>query len=170
MPYYQGDFYRIPGQRGDFLGSLGSIFGKVAGFLPGVGKVVSGLFGSGAKTGAAESALPLLRSAPASLMKMPGQAVSTVGKVIKGHPVLSAAGAAGAVGMAAGAGAHALARHIMNGGKKHRRMRVTNPKALRRSLRRVQGFSHIAMKVLRITHPHRRGKVSFRFKRRRKTV
>jgi len=52
--------------------------------------------------------------------------------------------------------------------RRHRRMNVCNPRALRRSLRRVKGFEHFARQVVRITSPRKRVS-GFRFRRRRKT-
>jgi hypothetical protein len=49
--------------------------------------------------------------------------------------------------------------------RRYRRMNVCNVRALRRSLRRIEGFEHVARRVLSITH-HK--KVGTRFKRRRK--
>jgi len=51
-------------------------------------------------------------------------------------------------------------------GWRPRRMHVTNPKALRRAIRRAQGFEKLAMKVLTFTRPHGRPKGHPHFKRR----
>ncbi len=53
------------------------------------------------------------------------------------------------------------------GVRRHRRMNVCNPRALRRSLRRVKGFEHFARQVVRIVTPKKRVS-GFRFRRRRK--
>lgn len=53
------------------------------------------------------------------------------------------------------------------GGKKRRRMNVTNPRALRRAIRRARGFEKMARKVLGFTSPRKpKGRVYFRNKRR----
>lgn len=56
-----------------------------------------------------------------------------------------------------------------NGGRRYRRMNPLNPRALRRSLRRIQGFARFAKKVMHFAHPKPRS-TRFRFpKRRRRT-
>ncbi len=52
-------------------------------------------------------------------------------------------------------------------GPRHRRMRATNVKALRRALRRVHGFERIARKVLRISTGH---PVRVRFRKRKRAA
>jgi hypothetical protein len=94
-----------------------------------------------------------------------------VGGAIVQHPVLSAACAAGVIGAAAGSGAEAMRAlpgavakgfHMIKKGPhagrmaRNRRMRVTNPRALRRALRRTYGFERLAMKVIRLHHPRKR--------------
>lgn len=171
MPYYQGDFYRR--QIGDYYsrgdpGFFGSLFGGLAttaaSFIPGGGAIAR----------VAKGALGTLASR-----------AKPVGAMIVKHPVLSAAGAAGAVGalgavagreMAPGVGMrgfHACkSKHGCKRGAfvRNRHMRVTNPRALRRALRRVGGFGRLASRVMRLTHPHRRGKMAFRFPKRRKAA
>jgi hypothetical protein len=92
---------------------------------------------------------------------MPGVGAALVG-----------AGAVRAAGKALGK-THAL-KHLrralgrkIGGFKHHRRMNVCNPRALRRSLRRVKGFEHFARQVVRITSPKRRVS-GFRFRRRKR--
>lgn len=170
MGYYQGDFYR--GDPG-FFSSLGGIFKGIAstaaGFIPGVGGIAS-----------------------KAIQKIPtggGGIVSRVIKPISGaiikHPVLTAAGAAGVVGAAGGAlarGRAAVAAGAPSGMMRgfhtskrtgqlvrNRRMRVTNPKALRRAIRRATGFARLARRVLHFTSPRApRGRAIFKAKRRKK--
>jgi hypothetical protein len=147
MGYYQGafkgDFYA--GARGDpgffsFLGKVGkAALGVASSVIPGAG-IIKGLLpaGGGGKVGGM---------------------VARAGAVIAKHPVLSAAGAAGAGMMLPSAGRairrgavhEAQAMGMMR--RKHRRMRVTNVKALRRSIRRCQGFAKLAKRVLHFTSP-----------------
>jgi len=144
--YYMGDFYA--GARGD--PGLGSFFGglikKAVGFIPGVGPAISSIIPSG---GAATA----------------GRIIKAGGKVIMKHPVLTAAGAAGAVAVAGGAasligGGHRKCKHVhMTGpkaGKCIRRMNVCNPKALRRSIRRTHGFAKLAMRTIHLVHPKKK--------------
>jgi hypothetical protein len=61
-------------------------------------------------------------------------------------------------------------RHINpRTGKCVRRMRVTNPKALRRALRRADGFARFAMHCIKLTHPHKKGRFGgFKVRRKKK--
>lgn len=74
-----------------------------------------------------------------------------------------------ALPLAAGVGSSVLATRLAGGGfvvqRRRRRMNVTNVRALRRSLRRVEGFEKVCKRVLTIT-TGRRPKT--RFKRRRR--
>jgi hypothetical protein len=162
MSYYTGDFYRggrypMKGDPG-FFSFLGGLAKKAAGFIPGVGPAVSGVLEGISHGGAAKAG------------KM---AIEKAGAIVRRHPVLSAAGAAGIIGGGAGVGAgELLARHGMKGvrgGRRHRRMRVTNPKALRRAIRRTHGFAKLAMRTIHIVHPKKKGRFGG-FKRRRKAA
>ncbi|SRR6266851_6117466 len=146
MGYYTGD----PG----FFSIFKTIGSAVAGMVPGVG----GLLSKGI------SAIP-------TPVKRVGMAAGTA---IMKRPVLSAAGAAGAIGL--GAEGVRLARGkkatmtVTPGGIRihhHKRMNVTNVKALRRSLRRAHGFAKLAMRVIHITHPKKKAHFGG-FKKRRK--
>ncbi len=166
MGYYMGDYYA--GARGD-PGFFGSLLGKVgslaSSFIPG-GSTVAGIIKSGVG----------VRSATAGIMKR-------ASGVIMKHPVLTAAGAAGAIGLGAGAvgermmagGACPKGHHISR--SKHskrfgqcvrnRHMNVCNPKALRRSIRRAHGFAKFAMKCIHLTQPKKKGRFGG-YKRKRK--
>ncbi len=148
MGYYKGDFYA--GARGD-PGFLGSLFGKAvsfaSSFIPG-GSIVKGAVGAigGAVAGRAK-----------------GLVKATGGAIMK-HPVLSAAGAAGTVGLLGGAvgehlaGGHRKCKHINpRTGKCRRHMNSCNPRALRRAIRRTHAFAKIAMKTIHIVHPKKKG-------------
>ena len=164
MSYYMGDFY--PGRQnamGDpgFFSFLGGLAKKAVGFIPGVGPVASAALSMVHKPGA-------LKAVGTTILK------KGAGAIVK-HPVLSAAGAAGALA----AGGVAVGRHIGMGGHKMRinprtgkairRMRVTNPRALRRALRRADGFARFAMHCIKLTHPHKKGRFGgFKMKRKRK--
>lgn len=174
MPYYTGDYYRGDYYKGDpgFLSTLGGIIKGVGGFIPGVGPLISGAGGLLEKVGTKAAAPAAVAATHA--VTAPGffkGATTRIGtKVVstaRAHPVLTAAGAAGLAGVAAGAGGAALRAHMAaGGGRRHRRMRVTNPKALRRAIRRTQGFAKLAMKTMHLVHPTR--KVRFGGFRKRK--
>lgn len=162
MTYYVGDFYtggRYPA-KGDpgFFSFLGGLAKKAAGFIPGVGPAVSGVLEGITHSGATA-------------------AIERVGKgaitLAKKHPVMTAAGGAGILGGAAGVMGGRMGRakgvRMAAGGRRHHRMRVTNPKALRRAIRRTQGFAKLAMRTIHLVHPKK--KVRFGgFRKRRKTA
>jgi hypothetical protein len=151
--YYAGD----PG----FFSFLGKVAKTAVGFIPGVGGVAGKI---------ASKVIPVGRAV----------AGSRVGRAIIKHPVLSAAGAAGMAGAgagvmgsrmgtpaAAGAASHMRAARGV-GFRRHRRMRVTNPKALRRAIRRTTGFAKLAMRTIHLIHPKKHVRFGGFKKKRRK--
>jgi hypothetical protein len=154
--YYQGD----PG----FFSIVKHVAGAAAGMIPGVGGLVS--------RGISKIPVPIRSGA------------MRVGTTIAKHPILSAAGGAGAIALGTGAaagragmfgrpaGKHPSARHLhalaMGLRRARPRMNVTNVHALRRSLRRTMGFAKLAMKVIHITHPKKHGRFGGFKKRKRK--
>jgi hypothetical protein len=142
MGYYQGDWYA--GARGDpFFGGLLSLGSKIGGLLSkfrggGLSSIVKMPGGGG---GARQASIDVIRRG---------------GEMVLKHPVLSGAGAAGAIALGA-RGVHSLRRpgHLLGGARKHRRMNVCNPRALKRSIRRAKGFAKFAMKCIRLTHAHK---------------
>lgn len=163
MGYYMGDYYAMTGRssfyRGDpFWGFLGRMAGTAL-------KAITGLGGSGAKAEAP--------SVAQTIGKQAGMVVGRVKGIVSRHPVLSAAGAAAVLGASAGAGVESVGRGRMVVGpggmvrRRHRRMRVTNPKALRRALRRAYGFERIAMKTIHLLHPKKKARFGGFKKRRR---
>ena len=173
MPYYMGDYYRgdyYRNKMGDpgFLSFLGGLGKGLLGAIPGVGPIISGAIGG--LTSAAPKALPAAAGMAISAAK-PGffkGATSTLKTAVLKHPVLTGAGAAGVIGAAAGVGGTKLAKHLA-GHKKRRRMRATNPKALRRALRRAYAFERIAMKTIKLVHPRKKGRFGG-FKRAKRRV
>lgn len=168
MSYYKGDFYQGDFYRGDpgFFSFLGKVAKGIGGFIPGVGGLVSAAGGALEKVGASKVAKPI---------------ISTIVK----HPVLSAAGAAGVIGAggtmtarrgrmggaAAGVGPMAGRRGGAGGGfgRRHRRMHVTNVKALRRAIRRAKGFERLARKVMHFTSPRPpKGRAVFKMRRKKR--
>jgi len=167
MSYYQGDYYRGDYYRGDpgFFSFLGGLAKKAVGFIPGVGPIASAgldLVGGGKHVPA--GAMSMIKAGASKVMKSP------VGRMVAKHPVLSAAGAAGAIGaMGAGAGAVIGRRGMVRAGGRgtgrRRRMNVCNPRALRRSIRRTQGFAKLAMRTIHLVHPKKKARFGG-FKRR----
>jgi hypothetical protein len=179
MSYYRGDYYA--GGIGSFFKSIGSI---AASFIPGVGPVASKAI-SAIPTGAAKSGA--IASAAGAGMAIVKSGASAVRSGIIKHPVLSAAGAAGAVGVGVGA----LGEHLMapggaacvrgfhmskpRGGKcpsaphlvRNRRMNIANGRALHRATRRLHAFAKHYRKVVGFVSP-RKPKGHMYFKRRSK--
>jgi len=172
MSYYQGDYgfsqlKRAGVYRGDpgFFSFLGNVAKSAMGFIPGVGPILSKVAG----------AIPLHAGGTVAKAVEAGRgAIVKVGSGIVKHPVLSAAGAAGAV--AAGGIGAAIEHHVLSGGgggrRRHKRMNVYNPRALRRALRRAHGFAKMARKIIRVTshykHPKRFNIGHFKKKSRKK--
>jgi hypothetical protein len=179
MPYYQGDFYM--GDPGFF-----SFLGRAAKGAVGLGRGLLGLPAAGSGK-AISMALPAAAGvATTGIVRRVSGAVAggaaSVGRVISKHPVLSAAAAAGALSagsaemgrLTMGAGGVPRGYHIERKGKhpgaiiKNRHMRVTNPRALRRALRRAHGFAKLAMKTIHLVHPRKKGRFGG-FRRARKS-
>ena len=159
MPYYMGDFYsnRLRGDyyRGDpgFLSFLGGLGKAALGAIPGVGPIISSVV-----SGIGHSAPKALPAAAGAAIARPGaivKATSAIKGAVLKHPVLSGAGAAGIIGATAGIAGTKLAEHLGRKRGGRRRMRVTNVKALRRALRRAQGFEKLAMRTIHLVHPRK---------------
>src|SRR5260370_3062716 len=159
MSYYQGDFHQgAPG----FFSFIGGLAKSAAGFIPGVGPGIS-------------SALPKVGGAAKMLgagTALAKRGASALGRGVAKHPVLTAAGGAG--GLALGGmgvkklrGAPKMA-HLGLG--RRRRMNVCNPRALRRSIRRTQGFAKLAMRTIHLVHPRKKARFGGFRKRRSKRV
>lgn len=163
MSYYQGDYFA--GDPG-FFSFLGGLAKKAAGFLPGpAGQIAGGLLRGTERKVLTGTVAAAGRASERSMMRR----VATRGiGIVRRHPVLTAAGAAGAVGAAAGMGAERLM--MGRGGRRHRRMNVTNPKALRRAIRRTHGFAKLAMRTIHLVHPKKKVRFGGFRKTRRKAA
>jgi len=134
MGYYgqmRGDYYRGDYYRGDpFLGFLGRLIGGVTG--------LGGLFSKGG-----------------SAMKPISTAIEKVGPIVTklGKHKGALMGGAGAVAGIEAFKHRKKLEHMVGMGGKHRRMRVTNVKALRRAIRRTHGFAKLAMRTIHLVHP-----------------
>ena len=150
MGYYSGD----PG----FFSIVKSLAGTALGLVPGGGIVKSGVRAAGG----------LLQRGGGAIMKHPISAAGAAGAA--GIVGAGMAGRAGVFGRTAGK--HPSARHLralaMGLRRARPRMNVTNVHALRRSLRRVHGFARLAMRVIHIVHPKKKGRFGGFRKRKRK--
>jgi hypothetical protein len=171
VPYYMGDYYQ--GDPG-----IGSFLKKAVGFVGSRLPIVGGFFGKGAQKALPAAAGVATTGIVRRAGTMMGAGAASVGRIISKHPVLSAAGAAGAIGTLAGReegmmGMQPRGQRGFHVSKKtgrvvrNRRMHVTNPKALRRAIRRAQGFAKLARRVLRFTSPRApRGRPVFKHRKR----
>lgn len=138
MPYYRGDsygrgshYYRgdpfLGALAGAALGGLGKLAGKAVGW---VGKQVAGSKGKVAATTAVATTIgmPILQASAGQ-----PQAPITIGPL-------------GINPMAALPGGEPL--FSFGGRKKYRRMNVLNPRALKRALRRAEGFEKFARRTV----------------------
>jgi hypothetical protein len=172
MSYYgQGDYFPRGGYyRGDpgFFSFLGGVAKKAVGLIPGVGPALS----AGIEM-ATRKAAPKLLPEAGTLAARGGMASKITG-IIKSHPVISAAGAAGVGGLASGVAGAVAARalrgkHLFGvGGRRRRRMNPCNPRALRRAIRRAHAFERLAKHVIGFSSP-RKPKGHMYFKRKRKS-
>ncbi len=138
MAYYRGDYYRGDYYRGDpFLGALaGAAIKKVGGLA------LRALRGTGAKTvggglarvaGATAAAVPVVQAA-GGLIPRPAQGAMPI-----------SLGPIGINPMGALPGGSPL---FTFGQKKRRKINPLNPKALRRALRRAEGFEKMAARTV----------------------
>src|SRR5260370_8521342 len=157
MGYYMGDYYAGP--KGDpGIGSfVGGLFSTAASVIPGVGPIVSKGISAVTKVAGAAAA---------------GRSIVARGKgIVMKHPVLTAAGAAGTIGLAGVEtgrlmGGHRKCKHVNpRTGKCRRIMNVCNPRALRHSIRRTHAFPKLAIPTIHLCHP----KKKVRFARCKKT-
>jgi len=158
MPYYNrpagdystGGYYRGAGDPGlfSFIGKAIKTVVKIA--RPVLGAAIGGPIGgliTGAATGIAiGTALVPAGAVPAAPPSMPG--VGLIQPVVAG--VVQGALAGRALGGACPSGYHPDKR---TGTRcvRNRRMNVANPRALRRSMRRVKGFEKLARKTISFT-------------------
>lgn len=138
MGYYRGDgnnYYRGDYYRGDpFLAALaGGVIGKVAGRVGGaIGRGIARLGGSGAVRRGME--------------QLPGVGVGIAAEQVRNR-LTSSIPSLGPIGTPGG-GSGMMELPLIGGKKKYRKMNVTNPKALKRALRRAEGFEKLARRTV----------------------
>ena len=154
MSYAQrpmGD-YKTYGYAGDpgFLSSLWKgikrIAPRVIGMAVGgpVGALITGASVGGAVVGAMKPRAPALPAPPGSIggaVSFPGGTTVSVAGVLPSHA---------AVGAHAPAGYH-LDKATKSRWVRNRRMNIANPRALRKAMRRVQGFEKLAKRTIQFT-------------------
>jgi len=168
MSYYMAGDYKTYGYAGDpgLLSSIWKGFKRVAKFLPGpIGTIarVAGAAGVGAAT--VKYLAPPQFPVPAKPMPggfMPGAGArgpsmagwqSPTGGAVGMVPGFPSGPTRGSVGMVNGA--CPCGYHPEKSGKgycvRNRRMNIANPRALRRGMRRVQGFEKLARRTISFT-------------------
>ncbi len=170
MSYYgrpMGD-YRTYGYAGDpgFLSSLFRGIKKVvryaAPFIPGVGGLIAGAVGGAASQPGLPRITPTFPTVGGTQfvgqVTMPGGASFSGGVMTPGQGRLPPYSAAGPGVLPAGGRGGAMipsGYHFAKDGSgklvRNRRMNVANPRALRRSMRRVQGFEKLARRTITFT-------------------
>lgn len=139
MGYYRGDYYRGDYYRGDpFIGGL---------IARGAAAIGGRLLGRGAAAGAGRAVAT--RAAAA------GAVTATGGRLVPAlAPIVGIAGgtALGTATLPAAGQAIQAAQQLVMGGRRRRRMNVLNPRALKRALRRAEGFEKIAKRTVNALH------------------
>jgi hypothetical protein len=177
MGYGQGDWGEGDYGQGDYgqgdpglFSFIGKAIHAVGGLIPGVGGVISAvekiggsLFhhaavataGAGGGTLAFTASPPVLRS---------GSSETDIGYGLFHRSTSSSLTRGGGGGSPGAPGYHQI-RKGRNAGKwtRNRHMNVTNPRALRRAIRRGHGFEKMARRMLGFATPHKpKGRVYFK--------
>jgi hypothetical protein len=138
VAYYRGDYYRGDYYRGDpFLGALAGAAIKKVG-----GAVLRGLSRTGAKTVGGG----LARVAAGTAAAVP--IVQAAGSLIPGRAAGQMPINLGPIGIDPGAALPGGRPLFTFGQKKRRKINPLNPKALRRALRRTEGFEKMAARTV----------------------
>ena len=165
MPYasqYQGD-YKTYGYAGDpgFLSSLWKGFKKVAKFIPGpIGTIarIGGIVGGGlaAQKYLAPPQFPVARTTDPIYGPLPMSPSGQMTRFAPGRTATYGQGAfRGPMGPAGPGEPCPTGYHLAKDGSgrmvRNRRMNIANPRALRRAMRRVQGFEKLAKRTITFT-------------------
>lgn len=171
MPYRmgRGDYYRGDYYRGSIFGAIKSVVGGAAkGFIKGgpIGGIAGAIGGSAGyikkQTSPGTSIVAPIGS---SSFGTPVASGDSPEELIRKHQInVHKAQSSGVMAGKPGATA-VIAPHPVTGkptvvhmGSGRRTMRVTNPKALRRAIRRLDGFKKMALKTIRLIDPTRKAK------------
>ena len=158
MSYYRGDYYRGDYYRGDpFLGALaGAAIRKVGGLA------VRALARTGAKTVGGG----LARVAVGTATALP--VIQAAGSLIPGRATGQMPISLGPIGIDPGSELPGGSPFVTFGKAKRRKMNPLNPKALRRALRRSEGFEKFAARTVNSLYKVIDGRKVRTFKRKTK--
>lgn len=153
----KGDYY--PRRRGDLLSDvLGAVRGAAPYVMPAAGALLGGPLGGalGAVAGKLLAPGAPAPSNPFALSIPPAWAATSPGTASTSAVIpVTPAGFMGSIGgskglvVRTGSAARAPVAAAFSGGG-HRRMNILNPKALKRALRRAEGFKGYATRVLKL--------------------
>lgn len=179
MGYGQGDYGQGDYGQGDpgLFSFLGKVAKGVIGSIPGVGGVlnagidaVGGLLHHSSPTvhlvGSGGGSITTLAIPPGAIQPPVQQTSTEIGYGLFGHTTTYAPAMPGP----GHAGYHQV-RKGKNAGKwvRNRHMNITNPRALRRAVRRAHGFEKMARRMLGFTTPHKpKGRMYFRARSKKK--
>lgn len=165
-----------------FFGFLGKALGVVGSVVGGpVGLIARGISGSaGSASGGVASAAALPAASPFRAFGGGGPGFGGMMPTFSPGRALTAGGGPGAGSsllphFSCDRGFHhakhkgALFGALASKCVRNRRMNVANPKALRRSIRRLYGAEKMYARLLKVTHPHKRGRVHPKPPRRRRS-
>lgn len=163
MGYYCGDYYTGDYYSGDpgFLTWAARIGRGLVGAIPGVGRVLESIIPTPVRkiagtilppvvSGVAGAAVESRLSRGRQPMPLPPMGVMPGGG--RGPGAIVPGGLPGMRGYHMSKPRKCMGQIVPPHLVRNRRMRVTNPRALRRSIRRLHGFSRLAKKVLSFTH------------------
>lgn len=159
--YRQGMMVRGDYYRGDGIFSfLGNALKTVAPILP---------FGIGTAASAVGNIFSPSRTTASAVRVSPPVLQSQIGATLPPPPHFYGVTVGGTkLGLTTPGGSTRTMAPAVPGQKKRRRMNVTNPRALRRAIRRARGFEKMARKVLGFTTPRKpKGRAFFRARAKR---
>ena len=147
--YYRGDYYR--GDPGFFGSLLHAVGGVVGGALKGIAGGPIGMIGGAIRGAVGATKTNIAAETGPSSMNVHAEQVAMHQQALQ--RLKARGGAVGAIGA---------------GGRRHRSINPANVKALRRALRRAEGFHQLAKRVIHITHPKAQIKAGFKLHQFRK--
>lgn len=157
MPYRSTyGMYGDPGFFGGLLkgiGKVAKVAGKIGKAVPGIGTAISAIeLGSGLGKALAGGPLKRIGLPPGAIIGSGSTGIVAPGSFGPGPRLPQIPGTMpGGSPTAYGGGSGGRSRSGANGYRRYRRMNVGNVRALRRSMRRVEGFAKLARQTITFT-------------------